>query len=139
MSFNQTGKLHTIYETNRVSDRFTKREFVIEFSDNPKYPQTVIFQLTGDRCDQLDSLKVGDEVRVEFNLRGRIWNSPKGEVKVFNSLDAWKVELVRAGAGSGVGEPSVNHGAAPSYDEPPFASASPSDDPHPMRHLRGWP
>lgn len=97
MGMEATGKLHTIFETKQVSERFTKREFVIELADNPKYPQVVLFQLTGDRCAQLDDLRVGDEVRIEFSLRGREWRSPKGEVKYFNSLDVWKVEAARAG------------------------------------------
>lgn len=91
MGIEATGKLHTIFETKHVSDRFTKREFVVEIADNPKYPQVVLFQLTGDRCAQLDGMNVGDQVSIEFSLRGREWRSPSGEVKYFNSLDVWKV------------------------------------------------
>ncbi len=91
MGIETIGKLHTIFDTKQVSERFTKREFVIELTDS-KYPQHVLFQLTGDRCSQLDSLKVGDEVRIEFSLRGREWKSPSGEVKYFNSLDVWQIE-----------------------------------------------
>ena len=36
----------------------------------------------------------GEEVKITFNLRGREWTSPKGEVRYFNSLDIWKIELV---------------------------------------------
>ena len=101
MGIEATGKLHTIFETKQVSERFTKCEFVVEMTDNPKYPQTVLFQLTGDRCSQLDGLGVGDQVRIDFSLRGREWKSPSGEVKYFNSLDVWKVEPARASAGNG--------------------------------------
>lgn len=101
MGIETTGKIHAIFETKQVSERFTKREFVVEMSDNPKYPQMVLFQLTGDRCNQLDGLSVGDTVRIDFSLRGREWKSPSGEVKYFNSLDAWTVE--RGGASSGAG------------------------------------
>ena len=97
MGIEITGKLHTLFETKQVSERFTKREFVIELADNPKYPQVVLFQLTGDRCSQLDGMAVGDEVRIEFSLRGREWKSPSGDVKYFNSLDVWKIEPARAG------------------------------------------
>lgn len=97
MGMEAIGKLHTIYETKQVSERFTKREFVVELADNPKYPQVVLFQLTGDRVSQLDDMKVGDQVRIEFSLRGREWRSPKGEVKYFNSLDVWKIEPAHAG------------------------------------------
>src|SRR5204862_7068247 len=96
MGIEATGKLHTIFETKQVSERFSKREFVIELADNPKYPQTVLFQLTGDRCTQLDGMNVGDQVRIEFSLRGREWRSPSGEVKYFNSLDVWKIAPARA-------------------------------------------
>ena len=53
----------------------------------------MLFQATGDRCEQLDDIRVGDEVKLEFSLRGREWRSPSGEVKYFNTLDVWKVEL----------------------------------------------
>ena len=100
MGIEATGKLHTIFETKQVSERFSKREFVVELADNPKYPQTVLFQLTGDRCTQLDGMAVGDQVRIEFSLRGREWRSPSGELKYFNSLDVWKIEPTRAGRGA---------------------------------------
>jgi single-stranded DNA-binding protein len=97
MAMEATGRLHTIFDTKQVSERFSKREFVVEMSDNPKYPQTVLFQLTGDRCTQLDGLNVGDQVSIEFSLRGREWKSPSGDVKYFNSLDVWQIGPARAG------------------------------------------
>ncbi len=97
MAMEATGKLHAIFDTKQVSERFTKREFVLELVDG-KYPQTVMFQLTGDRCGQLDGFSVGDEVRLEFNLRGREWRSPQGEVKYFNSLDVWRIQAAREAA-----------------------------------------
>lgn len=71
---------------------FTFRRFVLETADNPRYPQYVEFQTTRDNIDKLDDFEVGDEIRVSFNLRGREWTSPKGEVKYFNTLDAWRIE-----------------------------------------------
>lgn len=112
MAMETTGKLHTIFDTKQVSERFSKREFVVELTDNPKYPQTVLFQLTGDRCSQLDSLQVGDQVQIEFSLRGREWRSPSGEIKYFNTLDVWRVEAARAGRGRGR-EDSRGGGYAP--------------------------
>jgi hypothetical protein len=47
MALEATGRLHTIFDTKQVSERFSKREFIVETTDNPKYPQTVLFQLTG--------------------------------------------------------------------------------------------
>jgi hypothetical protein len=93
-----------------VTERFRKREFVVELVDNPRFPQFVQFELTGDRCEHLDGFEVGDEVRVEFSLRGREWKSPKGETKYFNSLDVWTVERMKDAGGDDRGF---------SDDEPP--------------------
>src|SRR5438445_12978531 len=120
MAMEATGKLRAIFETKRVSERFTKREFVLELVDG-KYPQTVLFQLTGDRCANLDSFQVGDEVRLEFNLRGREWKNPQGEVKYFNSLDVWRMEAAREGRRpqrSQQPEPRSADDAPPRLDEP---------------------
>jgi hypothetical protein len=122
MGIEVSGKLHTINETKQVSERFSKREFVVELTDNPKYPQLVLFQLTGDRCTQLDDFKQGDEVRIEFSLRGREWRSPQGELKYFNSLDVWKLEPGRASSGrrAGGSGPNQQHRGDPrDVDIPP--------------------
>ena len=123
MGIEVSGKLHTVFDTKQVTERFQKREFVVELSDNPKYPQVILFQLTGDRCDQLDRLRVGDQVRLEFSLRGREWRSPQGEVKYFNSLDVWTIEPLRAGR-------SRDDDAPPPRDEdaPPDDARSELDD-----------
>jgi hypothetical protein len=62
------------------------------------YPQDILFQATQDKCSLLDSVKVQDQIEVSFNLRGREWTSPTGEVKYFNSLEAWRIE--KAGQGT---------------------------------------
>ncbi|MFI5404881.1 MAG: DUF3127 domain-containing protein [Nitrososphaerales archaeon] len=82
--------IKSIGETIHVSDKFQKREFIVE-DNSSTYPQTNIFQLVQDKCDVIDSFKPGDEVKVMFNLTGREWTNAQGEVKVFNTLSAWSV------------------------------------------------
>lgn len=130
MAMEAVGKLHAIYETKQVSERFAKREFVIELADNPKYPQTVLFQLTGERVNQLDGLNVGDQVRIEFSLRGREWRSPQGEVKYFNSLDVWKLEAARAGQGASGGRREAR-GPAQADPRDRFTMPPRDDEPRP--------
>lgn len=112
MGFKVRGTLHVINEAQQVSARFTKREFVLHIADG-RFPQHVQFQLTGERVGNIDAYKVGDEVEVEFNLRGREWTSPKGEVRFFNSLDVWTID--RVGASAGGGAPDL----PPPPDDPP--------------------
>ena len=104
MGFETRGKLHVVKDAQQVTERFRKREFVIELADNPRYPQFVQFQLTGDRCESLDGMNVGDEVRVEFSLRGREWTSPQGDVRYFNSLDVWAIDRISAGVSDPFGD-----------------------------------
>jgi len=119
MGLEATGKLHAIHEAQQVTERFRKREFVVELSDNPRYPQYVQFQLTGDRCESIDGLNVGDEVRIEFSLRGREWKSPQGQVKYFNSLDVWTIDRIGAGnsRSSRDDEPPLPDGPPPGMED----------------------
>ena len=114
MGFETSGRLHAVGDTKQVTERFRKREFVVELADNPRFPQFVQFELTGDRCEHLDGFEVGEQVRVEFSLRGREWKSPKGETRYFNSLDVWTVESLGA--------------RSQRNDEPPMWPESRGDD-----------
>lgn len=90
------GILKVKQDTVQVSEKFKKREFVIELDegrrDNPKYPQFINFQLVQDSCPILDQFNLDDKIRVQFDLRGRKWTDPNGVDKYFNSLQAWKIE-----------------------------------------------
>ena len=93
-----TGKVHYIGGTQQVSDKFRKRELVIHVEDekNPQYDDFISIQFGNDACSKLDGLAFQDEVKVQTNLRGRQYADKKtGEVKFFNSIDGWKVEVVK--------------------------------------------
>jgi hypothetical protein len=86
-----TGKLVEIFDTVQINDSFRKREFVVEYSDNSQYPEFIKFELFQDKAEIIDGYKVGEEIEVAFNLKGRKWNDPKGGVKYFNTLQAWRL------------------------------------------------
>jgi hypothetical protein len=90
--FKLEGTIKVINQTQVISDKFSKREFVIETQD--QYPQLVMFQTTQEKCNLLDGIGVGSKLEVSFNLRGREWNSPQGETKYFNTLEAWKIDVL---------------------------------------------
>lgn len=95
--YSSTGTVIALLDTNQVSDKFKKREFVLEIPDG-KYPQKVLFQTTGDRIAQLDEVRIGDTLAVDWNLRGRAWDKPGStETKYFVSLEAWKIEVKAKG------------------------------------------
>jgi hypothetical protein len=83
------GVIHTIKQTQVVSDKFQKREFVVETKE--QYPQFIKLEFTQDKCTLLDKYQVGQEVSVDYNLRG---NLAKTNDNAFVSLQAWKIESV---------------------------------------------
>lgn len=118
MGLEATGKIHAVFEAEQKTERFRVREFVVELADNPSYPQYVLFQLTNDRCEALDGFEKGDEVRVDFSLRGREWTSPQNEIRYFTSLNVWTLE--KLGGARDVGPPSLDAVPPPGDGDVPF-------------------
>ena len=88
------GRIKTIFATEAVgANGFQKRDLVITTEE--QYPNDILIQFTQQRCDLLNNLKVGQNVRVHFNLRGREWTNQQGEVKYFNTIEGWKIELIQ--------------------------------------------
>jgi len=85
MSFEVEGVLHKKFDTEKKSEKFQARDFVIEVPG--QYPQMVKFQLTQDRCEIVERHNEGDTIKVFFDLRGREW-----EGRFFTNLNAWKIE-----------------------------------------------
>ena len=77
------GKVVHIGQLQKL-EKITKREFVIKTPET--YPQMVKFECVGDKTQILDSLSMGMEVDVFFNLRGRKWNE-----NYYTSLQAWRI------------------------------------------------
>ncbi|PKP01735.1 MAG: hypothetical protein CVU14_04625 [Bacteroidetes bacterium HGW-Bacteroidetes-9] len=119
MAFEITGKLIEKFETQNVSDKFKKREFVIEYQDNPNlsFSEMLKFQLTQDRCGLIDTYEIGQEIKVGFNLKGRRWEK-EGNVNYFTNLEAWKIE-VASGAATMQGNSLPETGTMPELAEDP--------------------
>ena len=92
------AKLLEKYDTVKITDSFQKREFVVEYAENPQYPEFLKFELIQDKCSSIDSLQPGDKIKISFNLKGRKWTDKNGEVKYFNSMQAWKIDSLGGGS-----------------------------------------
>jgi len=121
MAYKAEGKVHKIFPTEQKTATFSAREFVIEVQEG-QYPQMVKFQLTQDKCAIMDDYNEGDQVVVDFDLRGREWND-----KYFTNLNAWRV--ANAGEGKGSGGGSTGNGPAPEDADkyPPSATDANAD------------
>ena len=82
---NIQGKLVEIFATQEVSEKFKKREFVVEYAENPTYPEYIKLEVVNDKVSILDNYKAGDSVDVAFNLRRRSSPDKSGKVRYFNT------------------------------------------------------
>jgi len=90
------GKVIVVNPTTKISEKFSLRKFVVETQD--QYPQPIEMQVTQDKCSLLDTISVGMVVEVSINLRGKSWTNPQGETKYFNTVEAWKIDVLGATA-----------------------------------------
>jgi archaellum component FlaG (FlaF/FlaG flagellin family) len=85
-----TGEIHSIKETQQVSDNFSKREFIVITDKGTNFPQYIKLEFTQANCSKLDAHKVGENVIVEYNLRG---NLSKDSQTAYVSLQAWAIKI----------------------------------------------
>ncbi len=106
MAYELTGKVKLIQDPQTFNSGFTKREMVVTVEDG-KYPQDINLEFVQDKVALLDSLQVGQEVTVSFDIRGREYNG-----RYYNNLQAWKVQS---------GAPANTTDQYPEYDQTPPA------------------
>ena len=113
------GKVHEIGALQQVSETFKKRDLIIEYAENPTYPEYIRFEALQDKTALFDSLKPGDDVEVSFNLRGRPWTDKTGKVSYFNSLIVWRINALANNAAAA---------ATPAYAPPVDLNSAPGED-----------
>ena len=88
------GKIKVLSDVQTFgSNGFRKRECVV--TTDEQYPQMIMVEFIQDKCDLLDSFKVGDNVKININLRGREWINPEGVAKYFNAIQGWRIEKIQ--------------------------------------------
>lgn len=106
MAFEITGKVIDIAPVNQVSDKFKKREFVIEKKETggaAVFIDYIKFQLVQDKCDLINESFLNEEIKIWFNLKGNKWERD-GKVNYFTNLDAWKIEKISSSGSNQEGQ-----------------------------------
>ena len=84
--------------TMETGNEWKSQEYVIENHD--QYPRKMCFDVFGaDKIEQFN-IQMGEELTVSFDVDARQWQD-----RWFNSIRAWKVERVGAGAPMTPGAP----------------------------------
>ena len=87
-----TGTIKQINPLEQVTEKFSKREFILTINETTQYPDHLTIQATNTKTSLLDGLNVGDKAEVFINLRGREYTKD-GVVKYFNSIESWKINV----------------------------------------------
>jgi hypothetical protein len=98
------GKIEFLGADEQVSASFVKRDVVV--TTDEQYPQSILIQFVQDKTDLLDTYKVGDEVEIGVNLRGRKWTNQQGEDKYFNTIQGWRIKKLSEGTGTAPATPA---------------------------------
>jgi hypothetical protein len=89
------GNIKVLNETQNLgSNGFRKRELVITTEE--QYPQYILIEFIQDKCDLLNDYKVGQNVKIDINLRGKEWINPEGVTKYFNAIQGWRIALLES-------------------------------------------
>lgn len=109
--YEANGKIKLINETQSFASGFTKREFVVTTAHD-KYPQDLKFEVVKDKCALLDAYEVGQDVHINFDIRGNEYNG-----KYYVNLSCWEIK-------------STGNNAQPSLlkKEPPMDELRNNDD-----------
>lgn len=89
------GRIKLIGETQTFGNNgFRKREVVVTTEE--QYPQHLMIEFVQDKTELLNNYQVGQQVKININLRGREWVNPQGETKYFNSIQGWRIEALQS-------------------------------------------
>ncbi|GAB3767680.1 hypothetical protein GCM10028818_00920 [Spirosoma horti] len=90
-----TGKFLGAKATESLGqNNFLVRKLYVDLTDNPDYPNTPEFQLTGDKVNLVDNLVKGQMIQVKFRLDGRKVTSREGKDMVITNLRVYKIDVV---------------------------------------------
>ena len=99
MSYEITGKLVARFDIVQRTETFKTREFVIEKSEDINgrtITNYVKVQCVQDKTAMVDRFNIGDDVKVQFNIKGTKWVKD-GKENYITNLDAWRMETVKIG------------------------------------------
>lgn len=104
MAYKATGFIVALNDAVQVTEKFRKREFVIEEREEIHgniYTNLMPMQFVNDHCAKLDGFAVGQQVEVSFHPKGSRWEKAdpavEGGVKSGYNLNLAATSIALAG------------------------------------------
>ncbi len=121
MSLDITGKLVNKLPQQSGQGKngtWIKQDFIIETQE--QFPKKVCISLWGDKAKELDSIAIGETLKLGINIESREFNG-----KWYTDVKAWKME--KQGANQKSDAPMTNDDSLPPFLEP-SNTFEPTDD-----------
>jgi len=88
------GTILSIGDLQEFNDgSFQKKEIVLRIDETSQYPQEIPIEIVQKSLVMLDQVKVGDEIDLDVNLRGSIYND-----KRYSNIQGWRLSVINKGA-----------------------------------------
>jgi hypothetical protein len=118
MSYELIGKLVAKFDIVQRTESFKIREFVVEKTEDiggRSITNYIKFQCVQDKTALPDKFNIGDQVKVQFNIKGTKWVK-EGKENYITNLDAWRMETVKIGQSDMPGDNISYHDMPPPSD-----------------------
>ncbi len=121
-----TSLIHSISPVIQVSEKFAKRELVLNDSwerNGEVHSNFVLIEFTGESMNILDNYAPGQKVTVEAYVNGREYNG-----RIFNTIKGASVTPYQPQQQGGYAQPQ-----APAYQQPSYPQAAPMPGVYPQQ------
>ena len=128
-TYRSRGKICELWETQIKSEKFRKREFVLEVNttgDRGTFIEYLKLQMVQNNCDLLDGINKGDLVVIQWNPMGRRWKDKDSKWVYFTNLEATDITVVSKVDGTGSEDAIEDQLPLESNDDDPFSKPSES-------------
>ena len=131
--YNIRGKVYKVFDTHVVSEKFKKREIVLDVrtsNERGTFSDYVKMQAVLDKCSELDDVKKGDEVAVHWKLAGRKWKNKEDVEQFFTNIELISISIVSKADGTGSEDAIEDQypGMDQPVDDDPFKAKTSNDD-----------
>lgn len=120
-----TGVVHFVDEVKTYGQSGFRKRLVVLEQANERFTNYVPVEFVYEGCDDSASLKVGDEVEIQYRLTGRKWQrDANSEVKYFLNAEATGFQVLSGGSEAAAAEKPTDSATA----NDAFSEAAGEDD-----------
>jgi len=84
------GKVYFKSEVELIGANQMKKQIIVVQTDS-EFPQKLPIEFIKDKCDLLNNIQIGQQVKVSVNVRGNEYQDRNGITRFGLSFQGWKI------------------------------------------------